>query len=95
MNAAASAKHNVLRQWCIPLHHALKVEELHMSGERLHFRRIAGSGPEVCPCPRLCSYLAASVVYLRWQEGWVSVRISGKELLRRKARQSHLGSSLG
>ncbi|CAE7205683.1 RABD2C [Symbiodinium sp. CCMP2592] len=40
-----------------------EVEELHTSGERLHFRRITGTGPE---------------------EGWVSVRISGKELLRRQ-----------
>ena len=27
-------------------HGALKVEELHICGERLHFRRITGSGPE-------------------------------------------------
>ncbi|CAE7657715.1 Aasdhppt [Symbiodinium pilosum] len=40
-----------------------EVEELHICGERLHFRRITGSGPE---------------------EGWVSVRTSGKQLLQRK-----------
>ncbi|CAK9071390.1 L-aminoadipate-semialdehyde dehydrogenase-phosphopantetheinyl transferase (4'-phosphopantetheinyl transferase) (Alpha-aminoadipic semialdehyde dehydrogenase-phosphopantetheinyl transferase) (AASD-PPT) [Durusdinium trenchii] len=40
-----------------------EVEQLHITGERLHYRRILGSGPE---------------------EGWVSVRISGKELLTKK-----------
>ncbi|CAJ1377440.1 unnamed protein product [Effrenium voratum] len=37
-----------------------KVEELHLSGDRLHFKCISGTGPE---------------------DGWVSIRISGKDLL--------------
>lgn len=40
-----------------------EVEPLHVTGDRLHYRRITGTGPE---------------------EGWVSVRISGKELLTQK-----------
>ncbi|OLP77544.1 Gramicidin S biosynthesis protein GrsT [Symbiodinium microadriaticum] len=42
---------------------SLKVEELKLVGERLHYKRLTGTGPE---------------------EGWISLKVSGKELVVRK-----------